>query len=116
MRPSKRWVKVQQETFTASAIPDSDQILAQLKRGASKSKEQDLVQLLQKRYAQLAPVIPLFPNPQWGAANSKNIIGFPSQEEPYAPLSPNREPECLLVFDHLKPRTYAAELSTGVKP
>ncbi len=86
----------------------ADLLLAQLKRGTSKAQEQALVNLLQRRYAQLTPVIPLFPNPQWGAANRQRITGFPSQADPYAPLSPNREPECLLVFDRLKPRASLA--------
>ncbi len=92
----------------------ADQILAKLKRGSRQQNEHDLVKQLQRRYAELTPAIPLFPNPQWGAVNTKNIVGFPSQKHPYAPLSPNREPECLLVFDQIRPRL--SKPQQGAKP
>ena len=81
----------------------TDEILVQLKQGVDAKTEFTLVQRLQKQYASLVPVIPLFPNPQWGAANTSRICGFPNQNQPYAALSPNREPESLLVFTKLKP-------------
>lgn len=77
--------------------------LTLLKRGVAPSEERAINSALQNRYAELAPVIPLFPNPQWGAANTSRVEGFPTAEDPYAPLSPNREPECLLVLTRLKP-------------
>lgn len=85
--------------------PKADQWLARLKGGATPAEERALNQKLQRRYAELAPVIPLFPNPQWGAASTKRARGFPTASSPYAPLSPNREPECLLVLTQLTPVT-----------
>ena len=69
-----------------------DQWLEQLKRGADQHIERALNQKLQRRYAELAPVIPLFPNPQWGAASTRRAQGFPSAASPYAPLSPAVSP------------------------
>lgn len=83
----------------------ADQLLTMLKKGVSENEKLEISKALQRRYAELTPVIPLFPNPQWGAASTERIVGFPSAEDPYAPLSPNREPECLLVFDRLTPRS-----------
>ena len=49
-------------------------------------------------------MIPLFPGPLWGAFNTRRFTGFPDQDDPYAPLSPNLEPQALLVLTRLVPR------------
>ena len=37
-----------------------------------------------------APSIPLFPGLAWGEYNSTRFKGFPTAENPYAPLSPHK--------------------------
>lgn len=57
---------------------------------------------LQQIFVDEVPAIPLFPAPAWGEANHTHITGFPSAEDPYAPLSPNAVPACLLVMTQLE--------------
>lgn len=64
---------------------------------------------LQRLFAQHFPAIPLFTNPAWGAFNSKRFRGFPSQEHPYARLSPNGLPGALLVLTQLTQAPSGAE-------
>jgi peptide/nickel transport system substrate-binding protein len=59
---------------------------------------------IEARFVELAPAIPLFPNPAWGVFSTRRFTGFPSAANPYAPLSPHREPERLLVLTALEPR------------
>ena len=90
--------------FNRLGDAQTDEWLQALKQGVTPARERELAHLLQNRFAELIPTIPLFPNPQWGAANTQRIHGFPSEEYPYAPLSPNRSPECLLVITSVVPR------------
>ncbi len=57
---------------------------------------------LQEIFVDEVPAIPLFPAPAWGEANHTHITGFPSAKDPYAPLSPNSVPACLLVMTRLE--------------
>ena len=59
---------------------------------------------MQRVFVDEFPTIPLFPNPAWGACNSARFTGWPSADDPYAPLSPNPEPAPLLVLTRLEPR------------
>ncbi|MED5373829.1 MAG: ABC transporter substrate-binding protein [Myxococcota bacterium] len=54
-------------------------------------------------FLQQAPAIPLFPAPAWGESSSRHITGFPTPEDPYAVLSPNRTPGRLLIMTRLQP-------------
>lgn len=67
-------------------------------------EQRAIVAELQHVFVQEAPAIPLFPAPSWGEANHRHITGFPSAEDPYAPLSPNGVPGCLLVMTQLEAR------------
>ena len=53
--------------------------------------EQQLAEVhsLQSIVADAAPAIPLFYNPSWGEYNTRYFTGFPSPENPYAPI-----PQC----------------------
>jgi peptide/nickel transport system substrate-binding protein len=59
---------------------------------------------LEARFIATAPAVPLFANPLWGAFNTHRFVGFPSEKQPYAKLSPHSEPEDLLVLTSLSPR------------
>lgn len=68
--------------------------------------EQQLAEVhsLQSIVADAAPAIPLFYNPSWGEYNTRYFTGFPSPENPYAPLSPNAGAASLLVLTEVRPR------------
>ena len=67
-------------------------------------QQRTIVQTLQDRFVTHAPAIPLFLNPSWGECSTKRFIGWPSEENPYARLSPNNPPETLLVMTKVRMR------------
>jgi len=81
-------------------LTQADTILEQLAQTSDKGFE--LYEQLQLLFAKHAPAIPLFPGPSWGEFNTTRITGFPSEDDPYAPLSPHREPQSLLVITQLR--------------
>lgn len=92
------------ENWHRLAIPEADVIFSKLDEAAELDEQMPLFSRLQELFAQHAPVIPLFPGPLWGLYNSKRFTGFPSAENPYAPLSPHLYPTAILVLTQLKPK------------
>jgi peptide/nickel transport system substrate-binding protein len=84
--------------------PAVDDLLARFEVTDDFALQHALVAQLEARFVALAPAIPLFPNPAWGVFSTRRFEGFPSAEHPYAPLSPHREPERLIVLTTLAPR------------
>lgn len=70
-------------------------------------EERALANRLQTLYTRHAPVLPLYPSPSWGIANTTRFEGFPSEQDPYARLSPFSSPEYLLVLTRVRPRPAA---------
>jgi len=83
---------------------EADALLTRFETESSPEKQKELMAGVQRRFSELAPAIPLFPNPSWGEASSKRFTGFPSAQNPYARLSPHAEPDSLLVLTTLAPR------------
>jgi peptide/nickel transport system substrate-binding protein len=81
-----------------------DELLARFEMTADVPTQRALVAQLEARFVELAPAIPLFPNPAWGVFTTRRFEGFPSADRPYASLSPHREPERLLVLTTVAPR------------
>jgi peptide/nickel transport system substrate-binding protein len=77
-------------------------------RARDPSEERALAARLQRLFVEEAPAIPLFPNPSWGEYNSSRFEGFPDAGDPWAALSPNKVPDCLLVLVALRPREGAS--------
>lgn len=57
---------------------------------------------LQEEYSALAPTVPLFAGPEWGAYNTTRFTGWPTEENPYATLSV-KAPTTVLVLTSLEP-------------
>ncbi|MFP2956917.1 ABC transporter substrate-binding protein [Myxococcus sp. 1LA] len=83
---------------------EADELLSRFERADSETEQHALMAAVQRRYSELAPSIPLFPNPSWGESNSRRFTGFPTEQNPYARLSPHAEPDSLLVLTALAPR------------
>ncbi len=81
----------------------ADTLLGEFERARTKEEQVAIVKKLSSLFEELAPAIPLYPNPVWGTYSTKRFRGFPSNSNPYAALSPNKEPECLLVLTELEP-------------
>ncbi len=91
------------------ADPESDALLTAFEQSTDPAEQQRIAAGLQRRFAALAPAIPLFPSPSWGQANTTRIEGFPSAADPYALLSPHASPESLLVLRRLRARAPAGD-------
>jgi len=65
-----------------------------------------LITRVEQRFAATLPAIPLFYAPSWAAYSTARFRGFPSQADPYADPSPNKDDrgETLLVLTRLEPR------------
>lgn len=93
------------ENWHRFGLPEADALLAQIEQTLDPDRQRSLFARLQMLFVLHAPVIPLFPGPLWGECNTRRIVGFPSAQDPYAPLSPNLDgPQPLLVLTRLKPR------------
>jgi peptide/nickel transport system substrate-binding protein len=83
--------------------PTARPIFDELERTTDPVRERELEVQLQEVFAQEVPAIPLFPNPSWGEFNTRRFTGFPDAKNPWATLSPNKQPDCLLVLTELRP-------------
>jgi peptide/nickel transport system substrate-binding protein len=92
------------ENWHRFGLPAADAVLAALEATVDRGEENRLVAELQRLFAAHAPAIPLFPGPAWGECNERRFVGFPSADDPYAPLSPNLDPQSLLVITRIRPR------------
>ena len=84
--------------------PEADVLLEAIELTHDEDIQGELFRQLQGKFVELAPALPLFPGPSWGTFNSLRYEGFPTEDDPYVRLSPNHQPECLLVLTKLKPR------------
>jgi peptide/nickel transport system substrate-binding protein len=84
--------------------PPTDELLHAFERTDDLEEQHRLMRGVQKRFADLAPAIPLFPSPMWGAYSTHRVDGFPSAKTPYAKLTPNAGTESLLVLVELRPK------------
>jgi peptide/nickel transport system substrate-binding protein len=92
------------QNFQRFCSKEADALLDQFAATSSEDEQHAIMNKLQALYSQLAPTIPLFPGPDWGAYNSTNFVGWPSEDNPYATLSVS-ESSAVLVYTTLTPRS-----------
>ena len=63
-----------------------------------------LVDRMQELFIEFAPAIPLFADPTWGVYSTKRFKNFPSKDNPYAQISPNKTPENLFILTQVEPK------------
>lgn len=80
----------------------ADELLSDFAGTTDEEEQQQLMNELQDLYGELAPVVPLFPSPEWGAHTTTNFTGWPSEDDPYATLS-TRSPATVKVLTSLEP-------------
>ncbi|MDR3035396.1 MAG: ABC transporter substrate-binding protein [Kitasatospora sp.] len=89
--------------FHRLADPEADRLLTAWAAVSERKEQQDIARRLARRFVTLMPAIPLYEQPEWGAYNTQRYTGFPTAENPYAPLRPvSRFPSTFLVFPHLR--------------
>lgn len=82
----------------------ADDLLLAYEMTSEADLQEEIIRRVQLRFVETAPAIPLVFGPSWGVVNSVRITGFPTADNPYARLSPNSEPDTLLVLTKLHPR------------
>ncbi|HEY6722473.1 MAG TPA: ABC transporter substrate-binding protein [Polyangiaceae bacterium] len=70
--------------------PEVDRLLRQFEGTSDADEQRRISRALQQKFVDNAPSIPLFPGLAWGEYNSARFKGFPTAENPYAPLSPHK--------------------------
>jgi peptide/nickel transport system substrate-binding protein len=84
-----------------------DELLSEFERTLDEKRRHELSDAMQMRFVELAPSIPLFLGNAFGEYNTQRFTGFPTQANPYAPLSPHKIaglPNYALVLKELEPR------------
>jgi peptide/nickel transport system substrate-binding protein len=87
-----------------AAAQQADTRIEALARATDFGTQLSHVHALQSIMAESAPALPLFYNPSWGEYSTRYFTGFPTPEDPYAPLSPNSGAASLLVMTQVEPR------------
>ena len=82
-------------------------LLREFESTSNEAEQRRISSALQQKYVDNAPSIPLFPGLAWGEYNSTRFKGFPTAENPYAPLSPHKIaglPNFNMVLRELEPQ------------
>lgn len=82
---------------------EADMLLAQFAATSDEAQQQSIMNDLQALFADVAPVVALFPGPQFGAASTLRFTGWPTEDNPYAPLGGVRERTAVLILTTLEP-------------
>ncbi|MHC6222735.1 ABC transporter substrate-binding protein [Arthrobacter sp. MMS24-S77] len=90
------------ENYHRFGDPQADALLKDFAAAADQGKQHDIVNKLQVEYDAVAPAVPLFSGPEWGAYNDTHFTGWPTKDNPYATLSV-RAPTTVLVLTTLEP-------------
>ena len=91
------------QNFQRFCSEEADQLLDQFAAATTDDEQHAIMDKLQALYSESAPTIPLFPGPEWGAYNSTVFEGWPSEDNPYATLSPEAS-STVLVLTTIHPR------------
>lgn len=90
------------ENYHRFGDPAADALLAEFAATGDEAAQHDVVNKLQAEFDAQAPVVPLFPGPEWGAYTDVRFTGWPGEDNPYATLS-TRAPTTVLVLTTLQP-------------
>lgn len=92
------------DNYHRFADEEADALLDEFAATFDEEEQRAVATELQARFAELAPVVPLFPGPEWGEYLDSRFTGWPTEDDPYATLS-NRSPTTVLVLTSLRPVT-----------
>ena len=107
---SDTWVPAGQaagSNWHRARSPAADLLLERFEATVELAGQRQVTDALQQVFVDELPSVPLFPSPAWGQCNDTRFVGFPSEADPYAPLTPNASPDPLLVLTRLRPREVA---------
>jgi peptide/nickel transport system substrate-binding protein len=94
--------KLALQNFGRFCDPKATKLLAQFASANTPSAQHQIADELQAEFAKVAPVIPLFTQPDWGEFNTARFTGWPSAANPYA-TGQTRYPGAVIVLTTVKP-------------
>ena len=92
--------------FSRYASPKADTLLNQFASTSDLSQQKQFSTQLQQTFADEAPVLPLWPAPDYMIFNTSRFTGWPSASNPYAAaiLNGSVSPEQLIIMTTVKPK------------
>ena len=84
-------------------LDDADVLFKEFEQTSDEERIKNIISKLQHLFIENAPGIPLFAELSWAEYNSKYFTGFPNEQNPYGPLSPN-EPGFIFTLLNVKKR------------
>jgi len=91
------------ENYHRFGVPEADTLLAQFAATSDEAEQQSIMNDLQALFAEEAPVVALFPGPEFGAASTLRFTGWPDADNPYASLGAVRARSAVLILTTLEP-------------
>lgn len=76
------------ENWNRYVNPEADALLEQFAQTSDIDQQKQIIHQVEMLFVEAAPVLPLFPGPDWYEYNTTRFTGFPTQEDPYAPGVP----------------------------
>jgi peptide/nickel transport system substrate-binding protein len=76
------------ENWTRFVSPEADVLLDQFAKTSDVTEQKSIMADIEKLFVDLAPVLPLFPGPDWYEYSTARFTGWPSQDNNYAPGVP----------------------------
>jgi len=90
------------ENYHRFGTPKADALLDRFAAASDQATQTSVMNELEALFAAEAPVAPLFPGPEWGAASTARFTGWPTEDDPYATLS-TRARTAVLILTTLEP-------------
>ena len=84
-------------------LEEADVLFKEFEQTSDEERIKNIISKLQYLFIENAPGIPLFAELSWAEYNSKYFTGFPNEQNPYGPLSPN-EPGFIFTLLNVKKR------------
>ena len=84
-------------------LEEADVLFKEFEQTSDEERIKNIISKLQHLFIENAPGIPLFAELSWAEYNSKYFTGFPNEQNPYGPLSPN-EPGFIFTLLNVKKR------------
>ena len=71
-------------------LNEVDMLVSRFEKTSDEDEKREILIRMQELFIQSAPAIPIFADPTWGVFSTKRFKNFPTAENPYAQISPNK--------------------------
>ena len=85
-------------------LEEADVLFKEFEQTSDEERIKNIISNLQHLFIENVPSIPLFAELSWAENNSKYFTNFPSEENPYGPLSVNEQPSFIFTLLNVKKR------------